>query len=123
MTVDDILKHYRETLDKIRQIRDTFGDDRCVFDWHELFRMLPEGYTPPSQDIPVQLKDCERFLKCKAEGTEYIPPPRWVSGIPDRVGLWLIESPGGWLYTLTHYEGDCIDGANIAKSFGPIPKM
>ena len=55
-------------VDLIRKIRDQFGDDKCWMDWIELFKMLPEGYDQPKQDIKVQLKNCEQYLACLAHG-------------------------------------------------------
>jgi hypothetical protein len=108
----------------IRYIRDQFGDDKCYEDWHKLFAMLPEGFTPPKQDIAVQLEHCERFLKCRAAGINYVPPPRWVVGTPDKDGMWLVVMNDGWKYVMHHREGSAKPKAfdEIVKCFGPMPE-
>lgn len=116
-----VVRRDREDLYKqIRKIRDTFGDDKCWKDWEALFKMLPEGYTPPMQDIAVALKHCEKYLKCQSE---YIPPPRWVMGQPDKNGLWVVKLLDGWQQIINWTENSkLIEGSNtIIYSFGPIP--
>lgn len=131
MAISDFLEEERDALyNQIRKIRDTFGDDKCWMDWNALFAMLPEGYTPPKQDIQIQLEDCKRYLACRDAGTEYIPPPRWIKGRPDKDGLWYIKrifGPpicglvlNGWFHgSYTTQILNTID--NIIQSFGPIP--
>lgn len=110
--------------DLIRKIRDQFGDDKCWMDWEALFKLLPEGYTPPKQDTQIQLEHCERYLKCKSDGTEYIPPARWVIGPPDKSGLWLIILSSGHKITFNYTKGLNYPKGwdTIRQSFGPIPQ-
>jgi hypothetical protein len=49
----------------IRAHRDQRGDDRCWLDDETLYRVLPEGYTPPARDSRVELKNCEKFIACR----------------------------------------------------------
>jgi hypothetical protein len=61
----------------IRRHRDYRGDDRCWQDDEELYRVLPEGYTPPKRDTTVELTNCERYIRCRHNpGTEYVSPQR-----------------------------------------------
>ncbi len=122
--ISDHLEETRDDLyDQIRKIRDTFGDDKCWKDWTALFAMLPEGYKPPKQDIAVELTNCERYLKCQHEGTEYIPPPRWIKGLPDKPGVWVLTTDDGYRFTITYRGGAFhIKDAKIYWSFGPIPR-
>jgi len=109
---------------QIRKIRDNFGDDKCWQDWNALFAMLPEGYTPPKQDIPIQLENCKQYLTCQSEGTEYMPPPRWVKGLPDKPGVWILTTENGYRFTITYNGGKLtgIKDAPVYCSFGPIPR-
>lgn len=59
----------------IRKHRDFRGDDRCWMDDEELYKVLPEGYTPPERDSAVELKMCEQYIKCRHNpGTIYVSP-------------------------------------------------
>ncbi len=108
---------------QIRKIRDNFGDDKCWMDWDALFAMLPEGYTPPKQDIPIQLENCKQYLACQNNGTEYVPPPRWVVGPPDKPGIWVVTTDDGYRYTFKYNGGKLVEKIyRIIYSFGPIPR-
>lgn len=60
----------------IRRHRDYRGDDRCHLDDGELYAVLPEGDTRPSKDTAVTLENCERFIRCRQQGREYVSPER-----------------------------------------------
>lgn len=61
----------------IRSHRDARGDDRCWMDDEELYRALPEGYTPPARDTAVELHLCERFILNRHNPhTRYTSPQR-----------------------------------------------
>lgn len=61
----------------IRRHRDYRGDDRCYLDDRELYAVLPEGYTPPAQDVAVTLEQCQKFIACRSDpATEYVSPQR-----------------------------------------------
>lgn len=61
----------------IRQHRDARGDDRCWLDDEELYRTLPEGYTPPERDTAVELSRCEAFIRNRQNpATVYVSPQR-----------------------------------------------
>lgn len=61
----------------IRRIRDQRGDDRCWRDFEELFRLLPEGYTPPARDTTVELEYCRKFIdSLRNPATVYVSPQR-----------------------------------------------
>lgn len=114
---------YEERLfDQIRKVRDNFGDDKCWKDWNALFAMLPEGYTPPQQDISIQLEDCKRYLTCQSEGTEYMPPPRWIKGLPDKPGIWVITTTTGYRFTVKVTGPPPLVVDEKFTSFGPIPR-
>lgn len=118
------LEYKLEQLHKqIRKIRDNFGDDKCWMDWESLFKLLPEGYTPPAQDIPIQLENCKQYLACRSHGTEYLPPPRWIKGIPDKPGVWILTTEGNYRFTISYRGGSLnIKDAPVYCSFGPIPR-
>lgn len=119
--------HVPKIIEQIRKIRDQFGDDKCWMDWHTLFEMLPEGYTMPPKDIRLRLEDCERYQKCLDQCTEYVPPPRWVMGKPDKPGMWLLVFEDNDIECVV-IGADLISHEylilgvveNIIKSFGPI---
>jgi hypothetical protein len=66
----------------IRKHRDQRGDDRCWMDDEELYKALPEGYTPPERDTAVELRNCEIFLACrKNPATTYVSPQREIEAL------------------------------------------
>lgn len=59
----------------IRKHRDFRGDSRCWLDDEELYKTLPEGYTPPLRDAPVELENCKRYIAYRHNPkTEYVSP-------------------------------------------------
>lgn len=58
----------------IRQHMDERGDDRCHLSDGILYSVLPEGDTRPARDIAVTLENCQRYITCRQQGREYIPP-------------------------------------------------
>jgi hypothetical protein len=80
----DLPSRYREVMRRIDQLeaairkhRDQRGDDRCWLDDEELYKTLPEGYTPPKRDSSVELKMCEKFIHCRHNpATTYVSPQR-----------------------------------------------
>lgn len=59
----------------IRKHRDFRGDNRCWIDDEELYKVLPEGYTPPDREVAVEFEFCQRFILCRRNpATEYISP-------------------------------------------------
>jgi hypothetical protein len=76
----------------IRKHRDERGDDRCWLDDEELYKVLPEGYTPPPRDTAVELANCERFIACRHNpATEYVSPQREIDRLRKLVALALRE--------------------------------
>jgi hypothetical protein len=74
----------------IRKHRDQRGDDRCWRDDEELYRVLPEGYTPPARDSAVELENCKRFIACRqSPSTEYVSPEREI----ERLKVALTQPP------------------------------
>lgn len=70
----------------IRKHRDQRGDDRCWLDDEELYRTLPEGYTPPARDCAVELENCEQFIRNrKNPATEYVSPERRIEELEQRI--------------------------------------
>ena len=122
--IGEAFEEQREILyNQIRKVRDNFGDDKCWMDWEALFKLLPEGYTPISQDIPIQLENCKQYLACRNNGTEYIPPPRWVKGLPDKPGVWIMTTVNHFRFAITYNGGTPnIRDEKIVCSFGPIPR-
>jgi hypothetical protein len=61
----------------IRAHRDTRGDDRCWRDDEALYKLLPEGYTPPDMDTNVELSRCKEYILSRHNpSTIYISPQR-----------------------------------------------
>jgi hypothetical protein len=61
----------------IRAHRDARGDDRCWLDDEELYKLLPEGYTPPVRDTSVELERCKQFIENRQNPvTIYVSPER-----------------------------------------------
>lgn len=72
--MDDEVERLRAA---IRKHRDERGDDRCWMDDEELYKVLPEGYTPPVRDTAVLLHNCRRFIALRQHpATTYISPQR-----------------------------------------------
>lgn len=70
----------------IRAHRDARGDDRCWMDDEELYKVLPEGYTPPMRDSAVELDLCRRFIQSRQHpATIYVPPQRRIEELEARV--------------------------------------
>lgn len=66
----------------IRRHRDQRGDDRCWLDDEELYRALPEGFTPPQRDTAVELDLCKKFIQCRHNpATEYVSPQRRIEAL------------------------------------------
>jgi hypothetical protein len=63
--------------DGIREHRNVRGDDRCWRDDEALYRLLPEGYTPPEIDTAVELERCKQFIASRQNpATVYVSPER-----------------------------------------------
>lgn len=61
----------------IRTHRDARGDDRCWRDDEDLYKVLPEGYTPPVRDTSVELDLCRQYIACRQNpATIYTSPQR-----------------------------------------------
>jgi hypothetical protein len=68
----------------IRKHRDQKGDDRCWMDDEELYKILPEGYTPPERDSCVELELCKKFIATRHNpGTSYISPERRIEELEE----------------------------------------
>lgn len=76
----------------IRKHRDYEGDDRCWMDDEELYKVLPEGYTPPIRSTAVEKHNCDRFIACRHNpGTEYVSPQREIERLQRQAGRdWLV---------------------------------
>jgi hypothetical protein len=76
-SLDAVTAERDALLAAVRRHRDYRGDDRCWADDEELYRALPEGYTPPARDVAVELENCRRYLECRRNpATEYVSPQR-----------------------------------------------
>lgn len=72
----------------IRKHRDYRGDDRCWLDDEDLYRVLPEGHTPPQRDSAVELENCKRFIACRRNpATEYVSPQREIEELKRRMAV------------------------------------
>lgn len=61
----------------IRYHRDQYlsGDNKCWQDNEELYKLLPEGYTPPSRDTKAELEMCAKYLEsCHDPRIQYKNP-------------------------------------------------
>lgn len=68
----------------IRNHRDQKGDDKCWMDDEELYKLLPEGYTPPERDTTVELSLCEQYIKCRRNpATTYVSPQRRIEELEE----------------------------------------
>lgn len=60
-----------------RDHRDQRGDDKCWMDDEKLYKLLPEGYTPPARDTAVELANCRKYICSRMNpATIYISPQR-----------------------------------------------
>ncbi len=77
-------------VDRLREaIRDHMnqrGDDRCHLDDGELYAALPEGDTRPARDAAVTLENCERYVRCRQQGREYVSPQRRIEELEKVLG-------------------------------------
>lgn len=70
----------------IRKHRDQRGDDRCWQDDEELYKLLPEGYTPPARDTKVELENCQKFIANRhSPKTQYVSPEREIERLRNEV--------------------------------------
>lgn len=93
----------KQAQDAIRKHCDYRGDDRCYLDDEELYKILPEGYTPPARDSCVELERCKAYIASRHNpNIEYISPQKRIEeleaslaeilGIYDKSNLWLSEA-------------------------------
>jgi hypothetical protein len=51
------------------------GDNKCWKDNEELYKLLPEGYTPPQRDTLCELENCKRYIEsCHDPKVKYVSP-------------------------------------------------
>lgn len=80
------LRRQNETLlAAIRRHRDYRGDDRCYQDDGELYAVLPEGDNRPERETAVTLMNCERYIRCRQGGREYVSPQRRIEELEAEV--------------------------------------
>jgi len=71
----------------IRTHRDMRGDDRCWLDDETLYKVLPEGYIPPTRDTAVELDACRQFIQSRHNpATVYISPQRRIEELESKIG-------------------------------------
>lgn len=81
---DKLERRVQELEAAIRSHRDQRGDDRCWLDDEKLYKVLPEGYTPPARDCTVELELCKRFIVSRHNpGTEYVSPQRLIEELQE----------------------------------------
>lgn len=79
---------YNELVEKIRWTKDQYinGDDKCWKDLEDLFKLLPEGYTPPERDECVELQYCQWYIKsCHNPNIKYESPQRRIEELEKEV--------------------------------------
>lgn len=85
-TREDIAGEVIRLRNAIRRHRDQFGDDACWMDNHELYRHLPEGYTPPELDTEVELENCRKYIESRrCPFTTYVSPQRRIEELENKV--------------------------------------
>lgn len=90
--VEDLVAEVRRLRTAVRVHRDERGDDRCWLDDENLYRVLPEGYTPPPRSESVELELCKKFIACRHNpGTRYVSPQRRIGQLEEGVREMLAE--------------------------------
>lgn len=82
------LRRIEELEAAVRRHRDSWlsGDDRCWRDNEELYKVLPEGFTPLARDSLVELENCVRYTKsCHHPQTLYVSPQRRIDELEAEV--------------------------------------
>lgn len=75
----EVIAKLHKIQEAIRKHRDSWlsGDDKCWRDNEELYKLLPEGYTPPERDTFCELKNCIRYVEsCHDPRVTYTSPQR-----------------------------------------------
>lgn len=84
ISYDRLNARINELENAIRKHRDYRSDDRCWMDDEELYKILPEGYTPPEREVAVELSMCEKFISCRRNPkTVYISPQREIERLQE----------------------------------------
>ena len=82
----DLVSLTESLLAAIRKHRDYRGDNRCWVDDEELYRVLPEGYTPPERDAVVELENCKKYITRRHNPrTRYVSPQRRIEELEEDV--------------------------------------
>jgi len=95
---------------EIRYCRDQRGDDACWMDFERLYKLLPEGYTPPKRDTKILLSNCRKFIKSMQNpATTYVSPQRRIEELEklnqelllvvkeaEKALIGLIPAPDAW---------------------------
>lgn len=85
--VETLLHKITEYENAIRRHRNESGDDRCWMDDEELYKILPEGYTPPKRDSCVMLINCQRYIQSRQNPkTDYVSPQRHIEELELELG-------------------------------------
>lgn len=102
LALDMSQERVRELEDGIRKHRDQRGDDRCWLDDEELYRLLPEGYTPSVRDSSVELEMCKKYIACRHNpNTEYVSPQRRIEELEAEIAAMRLQAayrPAAWPY-------------------------
>ncbi len=94
----------------IRKHRDQRGDDRCWLDDEELYKALPEGYTPPARDSCVELKLCQKYIESRHNpSTIYVSPQREIERLRDKYHKLLLELNNDCQLEICPCRGDMED--------------
>lgn len=81
-----IMAERDKLLAAIRKHRDERGDSRCWLDDEELYKSLPEGYTPPARDTCVELERCRQYIASRHNpATEYVSPQHRIEELETEV--------------------------------------
>lgn len=83
----DQCNEIRRLQEAIRKHRDYRGDDRCWQDDEDLYRVLPEDFTPPARDCRVELAMCEKYIASRRNpATEYVSSQRRIEELELEIG-------------------------------------
>lgn len=91
----------KELEQAIRNHKDSWlkGDDKCWKDNEQLYRVLPEGYTPPQRDTLVEIENCKKYIEsCHAPHVTYTSPQKRIEELElvvKRLTGWLTEIMDG----------------------------
>lgn len=86
MSRTQLVQEIMKMRDGARSHRDQRGDDKCWMDDEVLYRLLPEGYSPPARDTAVELANCEKYICSRRNpATTYVSPQRRIEELESEI--------------------------------------